>query len=1488
MGALLAGYLLLLVVANFEPVQRWLAGVAASALADKLDTDVHIGRVEIGLFNRVILHDVCVKDRAGENLLCSDLVSAKIEYRALAEGRVSLRSVSLLDGRLHLYRTKADTAANYQFVLDAFRSEKQGPSTLNLSLNSLIIRRTEVGYDERWKAVRPGVFDASHVGISDLDANISLKTLTPDSINLRVRQFAFRERSGFRVKELSFRLAANRSQCAVSQFRLVLPGSKFTEDQLFATYHFTDGREFAKTIRLRGSVRNARVALADVACFVPALRQSPYAVDVSASFNVRPEQITIPSLHVRESRGRLTLWGNAKMLRRDGKVVRGECNVDELIVAEGFAPKVLQGKISDKALALIARLGEVRLHADAVTEEGKGGVANAGLKTAAGSATASLHFKDGRYALTLSTPDLSPATLFADAGLPSAVAFDADATAEVSDKKITAGTLALNLDNLVYRDAVHGALSLTADYANGRVKGRLSSTDADMDLTADADACFDGRSVTCLNTTADIRRLNASLLGRSGRFARAVYAGKIKAELPSLSKERLSGHVVLDDFAMQSLTDADASYTLDHLDLQLTPAAGGTHALLDSDFAHADVTGRLVGNDVAGAVKSLAYSALPGLAPTGYRGNRSGKAKTAADDRALCTFNVTLLRPDFFQNFLGVNLDFDSPVDVSGYVAPAGRRSSLTASSSRLQYGGFALKDFRAYLQDDGTDFSGLVQGVKRVGQLDIKTEVRLTTDHGRLMANVSWDDGGSHRYTGGIETVTDFARTLQGGTSVSTAFAPTTINMADTTWTVSPSHVTWADGRLNVQGFRLSHDDRWLGIDGELTGNRSDSLLVKLRGIDVSYILDMVNLKPVRFDGLADGLATVKPAAGGGIRIDSRLSIPDFHFNGALMGDADISLSFASSDKTLRIGADMREEGVGRTQVDGYVNIGGKALSLDVESRNTTLQFLRRYLPDVFADVTGRTTGHCRIYGPFKSLDFEGSERADLYARVTPIGCAYHLSGGHVDITSGTFRFADYKVEADEGGTGTLSGTLLHDHLKNLRYDIDARTNRLLIYNKGKSPDLPFYATAYGTGTARLYGRPGSFTADIDMRPDAGTLFVYTVSDADSGSDPGLLRFGVKTDGEGRSLLTALTGLDKAKENAAAKPAPQPSQTDINLNFQLDMTPDAALRVITDEKTGDNITLRGHGALRATFFNKGAFQMYGGYTVDRGLYKMVIQEVVHKDFQIRSGGTINFAGDPYEGNLNLQAVYTVPSASLADLGFNFSDKSVRADCELNLGGKVKAPQVTFGLSLPGAGEEVRQMVRQLIATDEDMNMQILYLLGVGRFYNYNFAATEAAGGGQAQSSVAMKSFLAGTLSGQLNNLISNAVGASNWTFGANLSTGQVGWSDMEVGGALSGRLFNNRLLVNGVVGYRERSTSTNNFVGDFDISYLLTPSGSVRLKAYSETNDRYFSKSSLTTQGIGVLLQRDFTSIANLFRTRRKPSQETTPDTLTGKQPSE
>jgi hypothetical protein len=94
----------------------------------------------------------------------------------------------------------------------------------------------------------------------------------------------------------------------------------------------------------------------------------------------------------------------------------------------------------------------------------------------------------------------------------------------------------------------------------------------------------------------------------------------------------------------------------------------------------------------------------------------------------------------------------------------------------------------------------------------------------------------------------------------------------------------------------------------------------------------------------------------------------------------------------------------------------------------------------------------------------------------------------------------------------------------------------------------------------------------------------------------------------------------------------------------------------------------------------------------------------------------------------------------------------------------------------------------------------------------------------------------------------------------------------LEFDVALSSSLFNNRLLINGNLGYRDKSTSLTTFVGDFDIEYLLNRDGSLRLKAYNHFNDAsYYLKSALTTQGLGVIFRKDFNSPFTFLRRKKK-----------------
>ena len=58
----------------------------------------------------------------------------------------------------------------------------------------------------------------------------------------------------------------------------------------------------------------------------------------------------------------------------------------------------------------------------------------------------------------------------------------------------------------------------------------------------------------------------------------------------------------------------------------------------------------------------------------------------------------------------------------------------------------------------------------------------------------------------------------------------------------------------------------------------------------------------------------------------------------------------------------------------------------------------------------------------------------------------------------------------------------------------------------------------------------------------------------------------------------------------------------------------------------------------------------------------------------------------------------------------------------MNLSGILLRPTIKLGIELPNERDEIQTLVRNYISTEEQMNMQILYLLGIGKFYTEDAA----------------------------------------------------------------------------------------------------------------------------------------------------------------------
>ena len=74
----------------------------AEELSEVLNTKVMIGRINIGLLNRIIIDDVLLDDQSGQEMLKVTRLSAKFDIMPFFKGKISISSVQLFGFTINL------------------------------------------------------------------------------------------------------------------------------------------------------------------------------------------------------------------------------------------------------------------------------------------------------------------------------------------------------------------------------------------------------------------------------------------------------------------------------------------------------------------------------------------------------------------------------------------------------------------------------------------------------------------------------------------------------------------------------------------------------------------------------------------------------------------------------------------------------------------------------------------------------------------------------------------------------------------------------------------------------------------------------------------------------------------------------------------------------------------------------------------------------------------------------------------------------------------------------------------------------------------------------------------------------------------------------------------------------------------------------------------------------------------------------------------
>jgi hypothetical protein len=320
-----------------------------------------------------------------------------------------------------------------------------------------------------------------------------------------------------------------------------------------------------------------------------------------------------------------------------------------------------------------------------------------------------------------------------------------------------------------------------------------------------------------------------------------------------------------------------------------------------------------------------------------------------------------------------------------------------------------------------------------------------------------------------------------------------------------------------------------------------------------------------------------------------------------------------------------------------------------------------------------------------------------------------------------------------------------------------------------------------------------------------------------------------------------------------------------LSLNFDLNITSDAQLEIVFDSETGSTLSGRGVGNILMEIDTNGRFGVWGDFIALDGAYNFRNLGIIEKEFSVQPGGTIVWNGDPFDAQMNLQAVYEVPGGAnpailLETPGLN---RKILTDVTINLTGSLLKPETpTFSIDFPNTSSNVRNELQYRLDDEERRQIQAISLLSQGVFI----------------SDLSLSAISAQTLT---NNLFQKASGVFESIFSGDEDKVKLGLDYLQgdrnaaettrtrdrLGLTLVTEV-SERLLINGKVGVPVGGVEETIIVGDVTIEFLLSKDGALRARIFNRENEfQYFGDELGYTQGVGLSYRVGFEDFKSLIK---------------------
>lgn len=1463
-------FLPLLVALLFEipAVQNFVAREATEIISRKLGTCISIDRVDIGLFYRVSLDGFYVEDFQRDTLLYAGRLDARIKSLGLFGGGLVFSRAELSDARFCLRETP-DGEMNIKQVVDKLSKKDKARAEGKFRLE---IERLETdGLDfcmERLEHRNPSYgVDFADMHLIDIRAELKNFTIDGPVIHTDIGRLAMRERSGFVVEDLAGCLCIANGCIDIREGHIRTAKSNIELPSLsligldWALY-----KNFVEEVDITAQVVNTTLSSDDIAYFSPKMKDWHLTLtDVNADVSGPVADMSGSLRSVRTGADtKLSVDFAAQGLPDVGKG-HFKADISELTTSAADVDRLaaaLTGKnLPDEVLRIAKNAGKIGL-----TGKFDGTLtafaADAALATEIGGATCLLQvssLRDGCRGVLgdVKTSSLQLGELLENdllGPLSLNVHVNGELSSEHSDAEVSGEILRLGINGY--------------DYDSLRMKGHLVNREFNGLIEArDRNLRFDFRGLLDLNDeqrprydfALDLEEANLAALGVNRRDSVSVLAARIAARAVGRTLDDLNGIIFVRDVSYRY---NDRELAADSVVIVGRNSLSDKFIRLRSDFVDADYEGKTSYKEVFAYLQQRFRDYVPTLdGGPGWQAQHPDTVELA-DGYSQLTVNVRKINP--LVNAVSPGLQIADGSQLLLRINPANDKLSFEAASDYIERGRMLVTrlNLDAHNRGDSLVFAASTEDLylnsfhmSRVGMSggakDNKLE--LITDFADTIGDVS----------GRIGFRSEFARGRgPAGRQIDLRLTPSYISRGEKTWNIYTDGITADTSRIRIDRFRMVNAGQQLLLDGVVSRRLQDSVQLTLHNFELAPFSQFTSSMGYRVDGRTNGSATMKAVLGAG-EVQADIVVDSISINDLAVPSIWLRSRWDFIQNRAGILVQQRENL--DTLVRGFYAPSQKRYYARATLDAVELSALDPLLKGVVERTGGNADVDIALRGSGKEANLSGQIAVrDFTTTVDFTQVTYTMPRAVIEVKNNHLIAEGVPLYDPEKNEGLFSIDLNLEHLSNIFYSVKVLPKELMVLNTTSKDNDLFYGRIFASGSATIAGSKGGVKMDIVATTEGDSEFYMPLSGQSNAKTADFVTFVTPEQIDTTDYLVRkkLLFQQQGRKKEAAG-------STMDITMALNVQDNTAFQLVIDPTVGSALKGRGNGMLNLHINpGNGIFNMYGDYTLIEGSFLFSLQNIITKKFIIESGSMIQWTGEPVDARLDINAVYklktslqpllnTVTASSDDDQsGSRISDRSVPVDCKIHIGGRLSNPQLDFSVVVPVTDIETQAAVASVLNTQEAQAQQFISLVALGTFSNSGSANIGASSG-------------VATGLEMLTNQLTNWFSTDDYRIILNYRAGSEMTGD-EVDFGFSTNLINNRLLVevegNYIIDNKQAvSNNVSNFMGEAHVTWLIDKSGNLRLKAFTQTIDRFDENQGLQETGIGISYKEDFNNFKDL-----------------------